>query len=633
MVQNNKVLTVSYGTFSCTLEGFDDSFETMKAIAEYFRDLAADDRYFGSEPPQLDAEMLARIAQRDQSRRIEAHRHDDGVVLRATETAAEPAPTPEQPHHELRPGIAVASTHRTNHPNAMPEDEGDEPEDLSAPELAALTPEPADELPSTAALRHEPEFEEYEEEAAPQESLPPAADSIAAKLQRIRAVVSRADDGAGQYSEDEENGFPTDATAEPEDAISAAFATQPPAQPEPAADLTDEEEEPAAAAVEPIVDEPSVDEPIVDEPIVDEPSAEAPVSDAEAEEAPAPAASDLQTEAKPEGPQAISLAELATGLDHPAQAANDLSAGDDDLRPTDAESGSVDLAQAELEEEFDEPEAPLQQADDAVLSQEEESSDDRDAPEGTLTARDEADLLRKLAAVETALYARAEGQPDTDKKDDLTRLMDAADERMDDPSAGDSRQTYSHLRAAAAAAAAEKKAGSHELSQSSDKEYREDLASVVSPRRPEAGGTSRRPEPEGIAPLRLVAEQRIDTSDAETEKTPVHPRRVSSAIDADKAAREGGFARFAEEQGAHSLSDLLEAAAAYLSFVEGQEQFSRPQLMNKVRALQLEEFDREESLRSFGQLLRDGKIEKAGGGRFAASSEIGFRPDDERAAG
>ena len=117
--------------------------------------------------------------------------------------------------------------------------------------------------------------------------------------------------------------------------------------------------------------------------------------------------------------------------------------------------------------------------------------------------------------------------------------------------------------------------------------------------------------------------------------TPVRPRRgaaVAPAAAAQVAPQSEDFADFAEQMGATKLADLLEAAAAYLSFVEGHEQFSRPQLMSKVRLVEKENFTREDSLRSFGKLLREGKIEKMQGGRFQASDQIGFKPA-KRAAG
>lgn len=297
-----------------------------------------------------------------------------------------------------------------------------------------------------------------------------------------------------------------------------------------------------------------------------------------------------------------------------------------------------------------------------------------------MSDEDEQDLQRELAAVESELVADPEidldaafededdedafedlsGEDstnlfneeehsrkgfDTETEEDLDRLMTVASTQLEEPESKSRRNAIGHLRAAVSAARADKALAPDDTSDDTEA-YRDDLTTAVRPARPVRRlSASDARTPRAAAPLKLVAEQRIDVPEAATAAKPVRPvrpRRVSAAEPAPTPTPapapeanefgEGTFAEFAEEMGATQLPDLLEAAAAYLSFIEGRDQFSRPQVMTKVREIEQENFSREDGLRTFGQLLREGKIEKISGGRFTVSDQISFKPDT-RAAG
>lgn len=271
-----------------------------------------------------------------------------------------------------------------------------------------------------------------------------------------------------------------------------------------------------------------------------------------------------------------------------------------------------------------------------------QDEDGEDAEDTTRLAIDEAvrDSARK--AVKMASPARAMLTEREVADQDTSRLIDQTNSEMDEPEGNRRRSAIAHLRAAVAATKADRLLGRKAQAEDEEEAYREDLASVVRPRRPQAPAERTERPAQPAAPLKLVAEQRVgeEAAPAATPQTvPIRPRRVRRVADApsprdlarseEEEASTSGFSSYAESVGATALPELLEAAAAYMSYVEGRDQFSRPQLMTTVRQAEATESSREDRLRSFGQLLREGKIRKTTGGRFTASDRISFRPDRE----
>ncbi len=683
MMSNNKILTVSYGTFSCTLEGFEDSFGTMKAIAEYFRDLASDDRYFGAEPPQPDAEMLARIAQKEMTRRVEAREQDGKIVLSAHEqNEAVPAPAaaaiaapaaavvaaapavqlPQEDVAVAEAPVVISTAAPADIADVQPAAEEPAP---AAQDTAVDTPEivpgqPDAEVeaffaeadhadandtfedqdtlspsaPVAASARVATVAAAVSEDAEASDVLPteeissasvtPKEDSIAAKLQRIRAVVAQ-----NEVAEEEAD-FLEDEHAD------AAQAD------EPVADVQDDDEVDSilSALSNTDIDD---DDSFEDDAAEVETAQDTAEDDADDDEL-ASSLSNLFDEEDVKPADADALADLAALAD-----ADDADAAVKAKAPA---ARVIKVNRAELEAALkddgqDTGETPAEDV--SALDQIAPSKTDETA----LTPEDEEDLVAELSSLEaeleedtaTAAPEIAEEAPapaaarrvlpsidEDDQSSDVNRLLAETDQQMDEPESATRRDAFAHLRAAVAAKKADVAMGQPETEDGDDDAYRSDLAEVVRPRRPSSEGRTKRPGDNRPAPLKLVAEQRIDVARPAAEG-PVRPRRVAAVADPVETQDGESFADYAAEMGATKLPELLEAAAAYMSFVEGRKQFSRPQLMTKVRQVSAEDgFSREDGLRSFGQLLRSGKIEKIKGGRFTVSDDIGYRPG-ERAAG
>lgn len=177
---------------------------------------------------------------------------------------------------------------------------------------------------------------------------------------------------------------------------------------------------------------------------------------------------------------------------------------------------------------------------------------------------------------------------DADNSAQIERILRETDHRLARDEAAQRRSTLLHLRAAVAVKRAQ-------ADRSAFGPYRTDPTQNIA-----ASGPKVSPQTDT---LRLSQTQRIDTPHDSAE----------------------AFAAYADRHGAASPSDLIEAAAAYLTLVIGGAQLSSAQLMALARTVR-SDVTRHACITALGHLLYEGKLSRLPSGQFVATERIGFRP-------
>ncbi|MCB1366399.1 MAG: hypothetical protein KDK00_01420 [Rhodobacteraceae bacterium] len=647
MVTSSKILTVTYGTFSCTLEGFDDPFTTLQKVAEYFRKLAAEDRYFGGTPQTPDTETLRRIAEASSPRPINAEVGEQGITLRQSADIAETPPVPFDVGQSEADGAESAEPAATDTEDdtapvhffrSRRADHDAEPEFEAAPEpetVCAPDPEPAAEPDDIS--RAVAGIAAAAGSGAAIRAAAPAKD-VEQTLAAIRQNVEQAEheiEAIGQmqvdadFEDEAEPEILAEAEAEPEvpETIEAEpveaeaddlFEAQAEVEPDPQDAIAAEAgEEPQMAEAEPIADEAVAVEP---EPVVEAVAEAEPVAEVEYDQP------EIEAEAE------IEVAEMPEPIEPEAEAAD---------TPAEAEMPAEDIA-AEAEAEPVRT-SSLTEEEEADLARQLAAAMEPDAGIATADAPDDTQWRAERRRRASALRQMA---APTNGNGALDRLLHTAQVQMDHPEQQRRVNALDQLKAAVAATEAEAQLRRKKPDQAGEAE-REDAQEMESFRRDFrqvqshaglgrlSGGGEHRP----ASPLILVSEQRIDEPRSDDQpmrevaeshgNLALKPRVVPvedddddeiQGIPSDAFSGAANFEDFVERVGVFEMTELLEAAAAYTSIVEGEDRFSRASVMSKIAMLNHGDgYSKEAGLRAFGKLLREGKILRVQDGQFAIS--------------
>jgi hypothetical protein len=254
---------------------------------------------------------------------------------------------------------------------------------------------------------------------------------------------------------------------------------------------------------------------------------------------------------------------------------------------------------------------------------------------------DDFDLSAELAEIEQEIANRPRNEMSrhglpTRVEDAMSRIFSETNHQLEEPEGRRQRDALAQLKAAVVATEAARQLGDNARSRDAGQTFRDDLGALS----PEG-----QPRAEGLPPLKLVktvAEEKAKGAEAIETQARVSSkpldvaadrlREIASKKDADPQSKTEDFVVFLDRHGVTDLGDRLEAAAAYITFVEGEADFTRPQLMRLVQSASREEITREDGLRCFGRLLRQARFSKLNNGRFKVDENTPFRPRSSRVA-
>ena len=670
MDDNSQILDVTYGNFSCRLEGFEDSVETMKLVVSFFHDLAGHDRFMDTGPLAPDMDTLARLTEEQTGQAVDIEATQEKVSLRVRptldedeeETASEEAAGDE----EAAPfDSAPVPSMETEAPAHAHDDENEEARDLSgvadklkrmraaaqrkmaatsdeyAEDLSEPAPVPAAnplsqrlselakrtvEAEQDAAVEDEPapETSAHEEEPANADTSDVVEPETAANEEPLEAddlnVFSNlAEEISGPVAQTPTDADDTTADDGAEDTYGAYydnFADASPAMVDTDAETDEAEEEDAIAAQTVSADEDISEGQIAADEMHDE--------------------DDASVDTELDAFLAEEDAEIAPDTQQPDAAVAEESEEEAEVQEPVAEATDTD---DEDNDALSDEEAPL------VLTSDDVAQDDHD----DYNDDDEFDLEKEVAKVEAEIAARKgnefarRGLP-RHVEDAMSRIMSQTDQHLNQPENRRHRDAFAQLKAAVAATEAARQLGDRGAEKRDpDEAYKDDLG---------AHEAMDKGEGKSAPPLKLVKSQEVrpETDDADNaddsdvastpaaaledqaDATSARLRQIATQKEAEVAEENGSFAEFAATHGVTDLADQLEAAGAYICLVEGESDFSRPQVMKVVQAASNSEISREDGLRSFGRLLRQARLIKLANGRFQVAENTQFRPDGNRAA-